>query len=289
MSEGEQRRLLTRRTAMVAVPTVAALGAGAAFAVGAIPSGDGTITGCYDKKGNLRVVDTSADCAKSETALTWNQKGVPGTPGTNGTNGTNGDKGDKGDEGDVGAQGPAGVNGSALNDALLRGGQEVQGARAQMFLKLDGIDGSSTDDKHKDQIDISSFGFGIDHGATEAGGSSSGGGGASKAKFSTFHFSKLVDKASPALFKAAANGQHIKTAVITFRKAGESQQDFLTYKFTDVSVDSYHQGGRQEPPLLEDIALDYNKVEVSYQGQNADGTPSTAIGAGWDIQAVKGL
>src|SRR5215471_4405931 len=61
---------------------VVALGAGIAYA--AIPDNGGVIHGCYSNvNGLLRVVDSaSADaCRRSETALSWNQQGVPGPPG----------------------------------------------------------------------------------------------------------------------------------------------------------------------------------------------------------------
>lgn len=57
---------------------VVAIG-GAAFA--AIPDSSGTIHGCYDRRGDLRVVESAADCRRRETAIEWNQQGPPGPPG----------------------------------------------------------------------------------------------------------------------------------------------------------------------------------------------------------------
>ena len=42
---------------------------------------------------------------------------------------------------------------------------------------------------------------------------------------------------------ACATGQHIKTATLSARKAGKGQQEFLTFKFTDVLVSSYQTSG----------------------------------------------
>src|SRR4030081_3043957 len=120
MSEGERRRLLSRRTIKVAVPTMAALGVGGAFAVASIPATDGTVNGCYVTsgilKGALRVVDAPTDCTRFETAIKWNQKGqdgLPGAPGAPGAAGAPGAPGDPGPKGDIGPQGPAGAPGSA--------------------------------------------------------------------------------------------------------------------------------------------------------------------------------
>ena len=52
-----QRMKHSKRAVQIALPTAAALGAGAAVAVGSIPGNDGTITGCYAGKERAEVVD----------------------------------------------------------------------------------------------------------------------------------------------------------------------------------------------------------------------------------------
>src|SRR3954447_15043899 len=145
-----QRRLPRGRTAKIALPTVAALGAGGALAAAAIPGADGTITGCYaasgGQQGNLRVIDEGQSCGKGETQITWNQKGV---------------QGDRGPEGPQGPQGPQGTAGANGTEALLIGGEALSSGRARGFLAIDGIKGESTDSKHADAIDIKSFSFGV--------------------------------------------------------------------------------------------------------------------------------
>ena len=47
--DGRSRAGLPRKTLKIAVPTVAALGAGAAFAVAAIPDSNGVIHGCVER------------------------------------------------------------------------------------------------------------------------------------------------------------------------------------------------------------------------------------------------
>jgi hypothetical protein len=61
------------------------------FAVAAIPSPDGVINGCYQKKkGSLRVIEQGRKCAKSEKPISWNQTGPKGAPGVQGTAGVPG-------------------------------------------------------------------------------------------------------------------------------------------------------------------------------------------------------
>ena len=85
------------------------------------------------------------------------------------------------------------------------------------FLKIDGIDGESTDKFHPGEIEISSFSWGV----TQTGSiGSGGGGGAGKASFQDLHFSSSISKASPNLMIACATGEHIKEATLTVRKGG---------------------------------------------------------------------
>jgi type VI secretion system secreted protein Hcp len=85
------------------------------------------------------------------------------------------------------------------------------------FLKIDGIDGESQDDRHAREIDVLSFSWGESNAGAAAHG---GGGGAGKVSMQDFHFTMRLNRASPLLARACATGQHIKSAVLTCRKPG---------------------------------------------------------------------
>src|SRR4051794_26750910 len=88
----DDRRTMVRRGAKIAVPTVAALGAGGAVAIAATSSD--TIHGCYSKsKGNLRVAD---HCKRTEVAISWNKQGPRGLTGAQGAQGIPGAPGTPG-------------------------------------------------------------------------------------------------------------------------------------------------------------------------------------------------
>jgi hypothetical protein len=78
---------LPRPTPAMAVALLALLIAASGAAVAAIPSGDGTITACYDKRsGALRVIDAASQaCASKETQLTW-KSGLAGSTVANAAN-----------------------------------------------------------------------------------------------------------------------------------------------------------------------------------------------------------
>jgi hypothetical protein len=87
-------------------------------AFAAIPSGDGTIFGCYAKEGGrLRVIDKEAGkkCTSKEVDLSWDQQGPPGAVGLQGPAGPDGPPGLPGADSTVpgpeGPPGPAGPQG----------------------------------------------------------------------------------------------------------------------------------------------------------------------------------
>ena len=154
------------------------------------------------------------------------------------------------------------------------------------FLKLDGIPGESTDHKHKDEIDVLSWSWGASQAGTMHTG---GGGGAGKVNMQDFHFVMKVNKATPKLILSCASGEHIKKAVLTCRKAGKEQQEFLKYTFSDVLVSSYQTGGSSSGDELpmEQVSLNYAKMELEYKAQKLDGTLDGGIKSGWDLKANK--
>lgn len=104
------------------------------------------------------------------------------------------------------------------------------------FLKIDGIQGESTDKQHPGEIQIESWSFGETNPVSPATG---GGNGVGKMHMQDFHFVTKVDKAGPLLFLACATGKHIPSAVLTCRRAGGAPLDFLRLTLNDLLVSSY--------------------------------------------------
>ena len=139
-----------------------------------------------------------------------------------------------------------------------------------IFAKLGDIKGESGDAKHKDEIDVLSFSWGVTNPATiKTGG---GGGGTGKATFQDLVIVHKIDKASPSLLHACATGEHLKVATITQRKAGTGQQDFLIIKMNDVIITGVVQGGSTAEPASETVSLVFAKVDFEYRPQKDDGT-----------------
>ena len=155
-------------------------------------------------------------------------------------------------------------------------------AAVDFFLKIEGVDGESTDDKHKGEIDVESFSWGVSQMGT---GGHGGGGGAGKASFQDLHVHTHVNKSSPKLFLACANGEHIKSAILVCRKAGKEQQEFLKWTFSDLLVSSYQTGGSSGEVIpVDSISLNFTKIEFSYKIQKPDGSLGDEFKAGYDLK-----
>jgi type VI secretion system secreted protein Hcp len=152
------------------------------------------------------------------------------------------------------------------------------------FLKIDGIPGESEDAKHKDEIEVLSYSWGVSQTGTFGSG---GGGGAGKAVFQDFHFVSGLQKSSPKLFLACATGQHIKEAVLTCRSAGEVQAEFYKMTLTDVLVSSYQHGGSAESGEsvpIEQTSLNFAKIRTDYTQRNAKGSIGGTFSAEFDLK-----
>jgi len=159
-------------------------------------------------------------------------------------------------------------------------------AHVDYFLKIEGIEGESADSKHKNEIDLESWSLGATQSGTHAAG---GGGGAGKVAFQDFHFVMKINKASPKLMLACASGEHLKKAVLTCRKAGKDQQEFLKITLSDALISSYQTGGSGHGDIVptDQISINFSKIEQEYKEQKADGSLGGAVTAGWDVKSNK--
>ena len=155
-------------------------------------------------------------------------------------------------------------------------------AQVDFFLKIEGWDGESPDEKHSKEIEVKSWSVGV----AQSGSSDRGGGaGTGKALFQDISFTKIFDKASPNLLTGCASGEHKTTAVLTCRKAGKEQQEFLKWTFSELLVSSYQTGGSQgEVVPVDSISLNFTKIEFAYKIQKADGTLGDEFKAGYDLK-----
>jgi type VI secretion system secreted protein Hcp len=143
-----------------------------------------------------------------------------------------------------------------------------------MFLKVKGaktglIKGESNDQKHKEEIEVLSWSWGMQGHSSLGGGQASG-----KATIHDLKIVKKVDKASTALMMALRANEEIQEAVLTIRKAGAVQLEYLTIKIeqgrvTGLTIDAGDQSGGAD--LIERLSFSFNRVTVDYTPQGPDG------------------
>lgn len=155
---------------------------------------------------------------------------------------------------------------------------------ADIFAKLGDIKGESLDDKHKGEIEVLSYSWGV----TNAGSLGAGtGGGAGKATFRDLSIVHKIDKASPVLMQACATGTHIKEATITHRKAGKGQQEYLVIKMNDIIITGVAPSESSGEAGSEIVTLAFAKVDFEYKPRKPDGSLDAGVHFKYDIKSNK--
>jgi type VI secretion system secreted protein Hcp len=156
---------------------------------------------------------------------------------------------------------------------------------SDIFAKIGDIKGESLDDKHKGEIEVLSWSWGVSNAGTHGTGS---GGGSGKASFHEFTFTHKIDKASPALLKGCATGQHLKEVLLSGRrKSGKDRPEFLIIKMSDVIITAVTDADSADGPELESVTLAFAKVDLEYRPQKADGSLDAGIHFKYDLKANK--
>ena len=153
---------------------------------------------------------------------------------------------------------------------------------SDIFAKIGDIKGESLDSKHKDEVEVLSFSWGVTNDAAIK-----TGGGAGKATFHDLSFVHAIDKASPSLLKACATGSHLKEATITHRKAGKGQQEYLIIKMNDVIITGVSLSDSSGGAGSENVTMAFAKVDFEYKPLNSSGSLDAGIHFKYDIKANK--
>nr|VFJ65138.1 MAG: type VI secretion system secreted protein Hcp [Candidatus Kentron sp. DK]VFJ67510.1 MAG: type VI secretion system secreted protein Hcp [Candidatus Kentron sp. DK] len=153
-----------------------------------------------------------------------------------------------------------------------------------VFLKIEGVTGESQDEKHKDEIDVLGWSWGLMQTGTMHVGS---GGGAGKAMVQDISITKFVDKSSPELLASITKGEHFKNATLICRKAGGSPIEYLKIEMEEVMITNLSTGGSGEATQTENITLNFRKFTYTYTPQKDDGTAEAAITKKYDIAMNK--
>lgn len=133
-------------------------------------------------------------------------------------------------------------------------------------MKLAGVSGESTHKDHTGEIQLNAWNWSV---AQPASGSGSGTG-LGKGVPGAFTFTHAYDKASPVLAQKCASGKHFDDAVVTVRKAGDGQQDFLKVTMKTVFITSVTPGASSGGEVVESVRMDYDDIEFAYKPQEGN-------------------
>nr|WP_255692544.1 type VI secretion system tube protein Hcp [Luteimonas sp. XNQY3] len=148
------------------------------------------------------------------------------------------------------------------------------------------IGGSSDHAKHKDEVPVLAWSWGLSNSADLHNSSVSAGG---KAHVQDISLTKYVDSSSHALLQAAATGARIEEAWLYVTNATGEQTDYVTIHLSNgVMVTSVSTGGSGgEDRLTENVTLHFGKFKYGFQPQKPDGAKDGAAKEfTYDIQAV---
>jgi len=150
-----------------------------------------------------------------------------------------------------------------------------------MFIKIGDVKGESVDAKHKGEIDVLSWSFGM----SNSGNAHSGGGsGAGKVNVQDLSFTKWVDLSSTELALRCCTGKHYDKATLVVRKAGDKPLEYLTISLEEVMISSVSSGGSGgEDRLTENVALNFANIKIEYKEQLKDGGKGADTSMSWKI------
>ena len=104
-----------------------------------------------------------------------------------------------------------------------------------------------------------------------------------------------VNKASAALFGAAAKGSPFATVIFSFRKHGAAKTgpangDYLQWGLQNAYITSFqHSHGGSDTAGVDSLSLVYDKIEIWYGQQEGQGAVTQTFQKGWHVGQNKEL
>ncbi len=156
-----------------------------------------------------------------------------------------------------------------------------------IYMQVQGIKGDSTDQMHKDWIEVLSYNHEVlqDAGALNASGDYVGG----KASHKDFVINKRLDKSTPTLFLYCCTGRRIQQVKLEICRAMGDKTPFMKYTFKNVIVASVKPEGMQNADDIlprETISLRYTQIELEYTETDptSGGKKGGAIKCSYDLR-----
>jgi type VI secretion system secreted protein Hcp len=149
-----------------------------------------------------------------------------------------------------------------------------------MFLKIDDIKGESTDEKHKDLIEILSWSWGMSQSGSAHIGTGAGSG---KVDVQNLTVVKYIDTSSPALMKMCCKGKAFGLATLYIRKAGDKPVEYVKLELYNGLVSAVSVAGNGgDDKFTENLSLNFAAFKYYYTPQ-VKGAAGAEIPTAWNI------
>lgn len=137
-------------------------------------------------------------------------------------------------------------------------------SQADVFMKIDGVDGAATQRGFERWIELIS----VDQSMSNNGSKQMGGAGAGRPSFSDIKIKKGVDKTSPLLAIKAVTGSHYPVVTITF--AGVNGNESYTIILKEVFISGVSTDTECNPACktFEEIRLSFGEITWEYKESN---------------------
>ena len=160
-------------------------------------------------------------------------------------------------------------------------------ADAAAYIKFDGIDGESKDDKHDKWIDVLSIDWGIHKPGSGTGATRRRG----DVIVEDLRFGKSLEKSTPKLMESCLTGKVIPKVEIELTKlvgdaAAGNQREVVYYRYelTNVLVTSYSVSGGSSDVPTEDFSLNFEEIKVTYTEYDSEGNKGGNAETTWKVE-----
>jgi type VI secretion system secreted protein Hcp len=156
-----------------------------------------------------------------------------------------------------------------------------------MFLKIEGIDGESTDGAHEKWIELLKYEMGVKQ--PVSGVSATGGRTGGRADFSDLKVVKILDAATCDLNIKCAKGEHIPKIELELCLATGDKHTFMKYELEDCIVTAVEAGGMNTSDVkpTEEVTFAYGKIKWEYTPISHSGEPGAATDRTWNLETNK--
>jgi type VI secretion system secreted protein Hcp len=152
------------------------------------------------------------------------------------------------------------------------------------FIKFDGVDGESKDDKHKGWSDLVSFTQPITRPATGTGAHRRRG----DVVMHDVTIVKEIDKSTPKLAESIVKGKVWPKVEIhlTASYTDSSRVTYYAYELKNVQVNNYNIGGssQAEDVVTEEMSLNFEEIKVTYTENDAAGKKKGNVEYSWKVE-----